>query len=344
MSRLTSVELCAGAGGQAVGLEEAGFDHLACVEYDKHACTTLRTNRPRWNTVEADLNHWDGAPYRGRTDLVAGGVPCPPFSKAGRQLGADDERNLFPRALDLIEEIDPRAVMIENVRGLMDPVFEDFRKEVEARLESLGYKSDWQLFKASDFGVSQLRPRTILVGIKEPWAEHFKWPTPRKKAAPSVGELLREHMAAGGWEGAADWAAGADTIAPTLVGGSLKHGGPDLGPTRARAAWAELGVEGRTIANEPPQPGHVGMPRITVQMGALIQGFPADWIFPGTKTASWRQVGNAFPPPVAAAVGKQIRKALEAVTAEQEETAPTPQSPAEPAVVLPQETREPVSV
>ncbi|QCP08429.1 DNA (cytosine-5-)-methyltransferase [Micrococcus luteus] len=309
---LTSVEVCAGAGGQALGLEAAGFKHLACVEYDKHACTTLRTNRPQWNTVEADLLEWSGAAYAGKTDLFAGGVPCPPFSKAGKQLGEADERNLFPRALDLIEEIGPRAVMLENVRGLLDPQFQEFRDGVDARLESMGYVPSWRLLNASDYGVSQLRPRVILVALKEPWAQHFTWPEPNKKPAPSVGELLAPLMAANGWEGAKAWAARADRIAPTLVGGSHKHGGPDLGPTRARAAWAALGVEGRTIAAEAPEPGFEGMPRITVQMGGMVQGFPADWQFTGAKTHGWRQVGNAFPPPVAAAVGKQIRKALKA--------------------------------
>lgn len=309
---LTSVEICAGAGGQALGLEQAGFKHLACVEYDPKACVTLRTNRPEWNTIQADILDWSGASFAGKVDLFAGGVPCPPFSKAGKQLGADDERNLFPRALELIEEIAPRAVMIENVRGLLDPVFQSFRDDVDAKLERMGYKTQWKLLHASDFGVSQLRPRVVLVALKQPWAEHFTWPEPNKRPARTVGELLEQPMAANGWKGAAVWAAKANTIAPTLVGGSLKHGGPDLGPTRARAAWAQLGVEGRTIADTAPLPDFVDMPRITVQMGGLIQGFPADWEFTGGKTAGWRQVGNAFPPPVAAAVGRQIRKALSA--------------------------------
>lgn len=315
---LTSIEVCAGAGGQALGLETAGFKHLACVEYDANACTTLRTNRPQWNTVQMDLNKWSGADYAGQVDLFAGGVPCPPFSKAGKQLGEADERNLFPRALDLIEEISPRAVMLENVRGLLDPQFQGFRDGVDERLKSMGYVPSWRLLHASDFGVSQLRPRVILVALKQPWADHFTWPAPDKKPAPSVGQLLGPLMAANGWEGAQAWADGADRIAPTLVGGSHKHGGPDLGPTRARAAWAQLGVEGRTIGNAAPEPGFVGMPRITVQMGGMVQGFPAEWQFTGGKTHGWRQVGNAFPPPVAAAVGKQIKKALQAVKARPE--------------------------
>jgi DNA (cytosine-5)-methyltransferase 1 len=117
-------------------------------------------------------------------------------------------------------------------------------------------------------------------------------------------------MARRGWRGADAWRSGAAAIAPTLVGGSHLHGGPDLGPTRARRQWARLGVEARTIAEEPPDVGFDGMPRLTVKMCALLQGFPPDWEFVGRKTQAYRQVGNAFPPPVARAVGQAIAAAL----------------------------------
>lgn len=305
---LTSVEICAGAGGQALGLEAAGFEHRAVVEIDKHACATLRANRPEWNVQEEDLHAWDPTPYVG-VDLLAGGVPCPPFSLAGKQLGADDERDLFPRALELVEQIKPRAVMLENVRGLMDDKFKDYRGQIIQRLDELGYRSHWKLLNASDFGVSQLRPRFILVGISKDEGQ-FEWPEPHAEDTKTVGQTLLPFMRVNGWEGAEDWAAKADKIAPTLVGGSKKHGGPDLGPTRARRAWEELGVDGKTIAPAAPEPGFEGMPRLTVAMAAVIQGFPADYLITGAKTNAYRQVGNAFPPPVAQAVGEQIRKAL----------------------------------
>lgn len=307
---LTSIEVCTGAGGQALGLEKARFKHLACVELDPRACVTLRTNRPSWNVIQQDLHDWSGARFRGTVDLFAGGVPCPPFSKAGKQLGEDDERNLFPRALDLVEEIQPRAVMIENVRGLLDPVFGSFRNGVDDRLRSMGYVPGWRLLNASDYGVSQLRPRAVLIALQRAFAGGFHWPAKSQTPAPSVGELLEDLMAEDGWQGASQWARSASTIAPTLVGGSQKHGGPDLGPTRARNAWSALGVEGRTIAEAAPPRGFDGMPRLTVRMGARVQGFPDDWVFSGPKTAAWRQVGNAFPPPVAEAVGRSIADAL----------------------------------
>lgn len=309
--QLTSVEICAGAGGQALGLEQAGFAHLALVEIDAHACATLRLNRPEWNVIQGDVTVWNGSAYSG-VDLLAGGVPCPPFSKAGFQLGKDDERDLFPTMLRLVEEIEPRAVMVENVRGLLDPRFDEYREDINLRLRSLGYSPAWRLLHASDFGVPQLRPRVICVAMKDEYASAFHWPGASNSPAPSVGEVLLNEMKRMGWEGADEWAARACQIAPTLVGGSKKHGGPDLGPTRARKAWAALGVNGKTVAASPPVPGFVGEPSLTVAMAALIQGFPSDWRFAGAKTAAYRQVGNAFPPPVAFAVASSIRDALRA--------------------------------
>ena len=119
-------------------------------------------------------------------------------------------------------------------------------------------------------------------------------------------------MSASGWKNVDAWKKQASEIAPTLVGGSKKHGGPDLGPTRAKRAWATLGVNGMGIADEAPAPDFQGMPKLTVKMAAKIQGFPDDWHFVGGKTAAYRQVGNAFPPPVAAAVAMNIRQCLEA--------------------------------
>lgn len=312
---LTSIELCAGAGGQALGVEQAGFQHQACVENDAWCRSTLRLNRPNWNVLEgtqSDLMQFDGRPYHG-VDLVAGGVPCPPFSKAGKQLGASDERDLFPDALRVVDEVRPKAVLLENVRGFLDAVFHDYRQNLKSQLKALGYRfAEWHLYNSSDFGVPQLRPRVVIVAIHDKYADAFEWPTGGNIKAPTVGECLKDLMGAGGWAGAEAWAAKADEIAPTIVGGSKKHGGPDLGPTRARRAWETLGVNGKTVADAPPEPGFVGMPRLTVRMVARLQGFPDEWKFAGKKTAAYRQVGNAFPPPVAATVASNLRRAITA--------------------------------
>lgn len=307
---LTCVEICTGAGGQALGLAMAGFTHVALVEYEMEYCKVLKQNRPEWNVICADVHDFDGHPYRG-VDLLAGGVPCPPFSIAGKQLGQNDERDLFPEAIRLINEIQPRAVMLENVRGFLDSDFNEYRDHILKSIDHLGYSTQINLLNASNFGVPQLRPRVVIIGIRKDQAGSFSFPDENPNSAPTVGMALYDLMAENGWTGAKTWAAQACKIAPTLVGGSKKHGGPDLGPTRAKSAWAELGVDGKGIADEAPAVYFEGMPRLTSRMMARIQGFPDTWIFGSKKTLACRMIGNAFPPPVAQAVGKKIKECLE---------------------------------
>lgn len=382
-SPLTSIEICAGAGGQAVGLHNAGFDHRALVEWDSHAVATLQANVgnwPGWNQHKADqIRPMDVKDFLksevrknldlkpGKLDLLAGGVPCPPFSLAGHRLGPDDERDLFPAALDIIATLQPKAVMIENVRGILEPpeVFIDYRNSILDRLRDLGYvvpnvnknqsaiaqdvimRKVWRRLDAKHFGVPQLRPRAILVAIHSsamrPGSAGFQWPTGIKGAEVTAFEKLESSMlerCKAYWDrnvnGEAarpgepsgrtvfeDWkrritraAVAGKTVAPTLVGGSRKHGGADLGPTRAKNAWAELGVNGLGIANDPERCDperdlfRPAGPMLTVAQAAAIQGFPEEWEFQGKKTARYRQVGNAFPPPVAEAVGRAIAAVL----------------------------------
>ncbi|MGW3127651.1 DNA cytosine methyltransferase [Streptomyces sp. NPDC001123] len=360
----TSIEICAGAGGQAIGLHMAGFRHLALVEIDKYAAATLRENievHPKWDwerdncdvlckDVEGfdpgtDLQKSAGLYRKGEVDLLAGGVPCPPFSHAGKQLGEDDERDLFPRILTLTELIRPRAVMIENVRGLMDAKFDDYRSRIQARLEEMepddgglpGYEVvGWDVYEAEKFGVPQLRPRSILVAFRRDVLRDLKYEAPAPSAERvTVYKALKDTMRArikpfeGGPQAAQaqrvfdEWKKSADKdVAPTLVGGSKKHGGADLGPSRAKKAWRALGVSGMGVANAPVNGQPTGTekrdlfgadgPMLTVRQAAIIQGFPAEWDFSGGKTAQYRQVGNAFPPPVAQAIGESIIEVLKA--------------------------------
>lgn len=307
---LTCVEICAGAGGQALGLSMAGFSHLALVEYEQEYCNVLKMNRPDWNVICADVKDFSGIPYRGKVDLFAGGVPCPPFSVAGKQLGKADERDLFPEAIRLIGEIEPKAIMLENVRGFLDPRFDAYRKEILESIEKLGYEVQIKLLNANDFGVPQLRPRVIIIGIKSDLKKEFTYPLPNPEETLTVGETLIDLMSSNGWLGATKWAEKANDIAPTIVGGSKKHGGPDLGPVRARRAWEQLGVDGKGVANQAPERNFEGLPRLTSRMIARIQGFPDEWDFGQKKTAACRMIGNAFPPPVAKAVGNKIKEAL----------------------------------
>ncbi|WP_330271062.1 DNA cytosine methyltransferase [Lentzea sp. NBC_00516] len=334
------VEICAGAGGQALGLMQAGFTHELAIELDPTAADTLRLNlRAKYgsalkqDSASAEAKIVDGvitgdvaapavweAAYNanvamsGDFDLLAGGVPCPPFSVAGKQLGAEDERDLFAWAVQQCDVLKPSALLLENVRGLSMPRFAGYRQNILDRLIEMKYVAEWRLLHASDFGVPQLRPRFVLVALKEEFAPYFHWPEPQGEP-PTVGETLRELMGARGWEGVDAWVEKANDIAPTVVGGSKKHGGADLGPTRAKRAWAQLGVDAMGIANEAPGPGadfkDAPGPKLTTEMVQLLQGWkPGEWQFTGLKTSRYRQVGNAFPPPVAKAVGLAIRSAL----------------------------------
>lgn len=317
LEQLTSVEICAGAGGQASGLERAGFEHELAVEIEPPAAATLRLNRPQWNVFEGDVRDVDGKAFRG-IDLLAGGVPCPPFSVAGKQLGSDDERDLFPEALRLVREAKPTAVMLENVKGLASQRFAPYRSSILEEFDALGYDADWKLLESASFGVPQLRPRFILVAMKRRYFKNFSWGV-RAGQTKTVGEALFPAMSAEGWSGAEMWAMRANRVAPTLVGGSKKHGGADLGPTRAKAAWLALGVNGKGIADEAPNvetpANHI--PKLTLGMAATVQGFSADWKIAGRKTAAYRQIGNAFPPPVAEAIGIRILGALNGTSAKE---------------------------
>lgn len=345
----TSVEICAGAGGQALGLHMAGFRHRALIEIDKDACATLRANLHRlrgqadcqvyeWDlkkftkgpkTQEDHFDIYDLGLHPGEIDLLAGGVPCPPFSLAGKQLGERDERDLFPVMLDMVEALKPRAVLIENVRGLMVPrnKFAAYRESIRKRLIDLGYiPSEWTLVEARNFGVPQLRPRAILIALREPYAQYLPDELPQgdPRRFVSVADALKESMwqrlEPFGDEGIRrfEWwlqKARKGTVAPTLVGGSKKHGGADLGPSRAKKAWEALGIDAHGVADDPVKDknrdlfGERGI-KLTVRQAAIIQGFPEDWEFAGRKTAAYRQVGNAFPPPVAEAMGRVIFNAL----------------------------------
>ncbi|WP_326797633.1 DNA cytosine methyltransferase [Streptomyces sp. NBC_01808] len=317
MADLSVVEICAGAGGQSLGLELAGFSHALAVELDANAATTLRENRPKWDIRKgdvADKELWDPREFA-NVSLLAGGVPCPPFSIAGKQLGATDERDLFAWAVELAAVMKPRALLLENVRGLSMPRFAAYRQHVKDRLKDMGYWSDWKLLEARDYGVPQLRPRFVLIALRPEDAKWFEWPK-EDPYTGTVGTALYKLMAQENWPGVERWAAGANNIAPTIVGGSKKHGGADLGPTRAKAAWRALGVDALGVADAPPNESHpVGyVPKLTTEMVARIQGWgdspEYDWNFTGRKTTRYRQIGNAFPPPVARAVGSSIVNAF----------------------------------
>lgn len=317
MSKFTVAEVCAGAGGQSLGLHRAGFEHAIAVELDALAAETLRSNLNVEVAVGdvANLEVWQPEKYAGVT-LLAGGVPCPPFSVAGKQLGSADERDLFAWAIEQVGVVQPRAVMLENVRGLAGPKFSAYRQRVLDRLADFGYVGEWKLLTSADYGVPQLRPRFVLVAMSREDMRYFHWPEPTVHEHRHVGAVLHDLMAADGWQFADEWRGLASGVGPTIVGGSKKHGGADLGPTRAKQGWAKLFVDGKGVADAPPVASAPSateqMPRLTIDMVARVQGWRTEdeWQFAGSKTVQYRQIGNAFPPPVAEAVGRSIASAL----------------------------------
>ena len=303
---LSTLELCAGAGGQALGFEQAGFTAAALIDVHAHSCATLRINRPYWNVLQVDLNRFNAGYWRG-VDVVSAGLPCPPFSVAGHRLGADDERDLFPSLLRIVGEVAPRAIMVENVPGLLSRRFEGYREDIQGALEQMGYNVVWRILDAYNFGTPQHRNRCFLVATDSP--RDFEWPQPLN-TGETVGEAIFDLIALDGWARAEEWATQANQPAPTIIGGSYKHGGPDLGPTRSRAAWAALGVDGMGLADAPPPRDFDGMPRLTIEMTSRLQSFPDDWTFAGSKTQRYRQIGNALPLGLAKAMAGALARCL----------------------------------
>ncbi|MFI0718479.1 DNA cytosine methyltransferase [Streptomyces sp. NPDC021224] len=321
MTRFTSLELCAGSGAQALGLERAGFDPVMLIDNNESACRTIQLNRPDWDVRCRDLMTFDplddDEPDLRKVldvDLISGGMPRIKAAAAVARRGGDDqERRLLKAAVSVLMAVRPKALMLENLEGLVQSGdYAEDRRWMQAELEHLGYRAFWKVLDAADFGVPQHRRSGFLVALADGGGDGFAWPEPNPAPAPTVGEALGPSMAANGWLGAVQWAAAADRLAPALVGGSDNRGGGDLGPTGSKRAWWAMGVEGRSLGDSSPEADFPvdGRPRLTVRQTAILQAFPESWRIHGRKTRAYRQVGNALPPPVAEAVGRSIATAL----------------------------------
>ncbi|MGY3200491.1 DUF6339 family protein [Streptomyces sp. TE5632] len=313
--QFTSLEICAGAGAQALGLERAGFDPVLLIDSKADACFTIDLNRPGWDVVCMDIVQFrpDQRPETIGVDLLSAGLPRVKSMATVARAEDTEERKVLRAAIALVRGIAPKAVLLENVPDLVESTdFGADRSWIEAELQEAGFRSAWKVLNAADFGVPQNRRSGFLVALREPYFSRFSWPEPEELPPPTVGQVLGPSMSANGWTGAERWIKGADRIGPALVGGSDRRGGADLGPTGSKKAWAALGVNGNSLADAPPDIDFPTdeQPKLTVDQAALIQAIPKDWRFFGGKTSRYRQVGHAMPPPLAAAVGRAIAAAL----------------------------------
>lgn len=307
---LRFIDIAAGVGGLALGLEDAGFTPVLLVEPDGDSRASICANRDWPVASTMDVATMD-ALAAGRVDLLAGSLSSVGITIAGRARSGSSG-NQFQEALSLVAGLRPNAMLLVNVPGLMHQRFASLREDIGSQLHDNGYQYNWRVIDSAAYGLPQSRRRSILIAFQSSAFSNFRWP-PEASRPPTVGEALAPYMLERGWPGAPSWINLARGIAPTIVGGSKRHGGADLGPSRTKEIWYSLGVDGRGIADEAPGEDASArlMPRLTNDMLAALQGFPSAWKFVGKKTSVFRQVAGAFPPPTAAAIGKEIRVALE---------------------------------
>lgn len=320
------IELFAGAGGLAVGLEQAGIEGDLFVEIDHWACETLRHNRPEWNVVEGDVHEVDFSPYAGKVDLVSGGAPCQAFSMAGKRLGFGDTRGtLFAEFARCVRETRPRMFLFENVKGLLSHDHGNTYRTILHEFEELGYQVQRQVLDASYHGVGQKRERIILIGTRNDLVDRvrFEYPEPDEKRTTlrdalagcpesegaSYSEKKRkvlEMVPPGGC-----WVDLPHDVAKEYLGGSWETGGGKRGMAR-RISWDEPCL---TLTTSPSQKQtercHPDETRpFTIREYARIQSFPDDWEFCGGMGSQYKQIGNAVPVELARRIGAQVVKAL----------------------------------
>lgn len=333
----TVLELFAGAGGMALGLEKAGLKSVLLNEIDSHACKTLRKNRPEWNVVEGDVSKVDFTPYRNTVDVLAGGFPCQAFSYAGKKLGFEDTRGtLFFEFARAVKEINPKVLLAENVRGLLNHDDGRTLDTIKSIITDLGYTLfEPRVLKAIFYKVPQKRERLIIVAVRNDLANgiDFEWPSSYNKIltlkdALKKGELYDSDVPES--EGQKYPKRKAEILSMVPPGGywrdlpediqkeymlkSFYLGGGKTGMAR-RLSWDEPSL---TLTCAPAQKQtercHPEETRpLTVREYARIQTFPDDWVFEGPMSAKYKQIGNAVPVNLSFAVGKSVVHLLEKI-------------------------------
>lgn len=321
---VSAIELFAGAGGLALGLEQAGIHTVEYVEFDRACCETLKLNRPNWNVVCDDIHNVSFLQYENKIDIVTGGFPCQAFSFAGKKMGFEDTRGtLFHEFARCVKEVKPLIFLAENVRGL---VSHDKGRTLQVILDvfkSLGYSVQYKVLNAAYYGVGQKRERIVIIGIRNDLDIHFTYPTPNKQMTTlrqalencpkSIGEEYSEKkkkvlnlVPPGGC-----WVDLPEEVAKEYMGKSYYSGGGRRGMAR-RISWDEPCL---TLTCSPSQKQtercHPDETRpFTVREYARIQSFPDDWNFCGGIGDQYKQIGNAVPVEMARRIGVQLKEAV----------------------------------
>lgn len=323
-NEVTAIELFAGAGGLALGLEQAGITTVEHVEFNKACCETLRTNRPNWNVLCEDIHNVDFTHFRDKVDIVTGGFPCQAFSFAGKKLGFEDTRGtLFHEFARCVKEVNPKVFMAENVRGLVSHDKGRTLTTIINVLEALGYHTQQKILNAAYFGVGQKRERIVIIGIRNDTHIVFTYPKEEDKMT-TLCEALKDCPQSSGLEYSEKkkkvlalvppggcWIDLPENIAKEYMGKSYYSGGGRRGMAR-RISWEEPCL---TLTCSPSQKQtercHPEETRpFTIREYARIQSFPDDWTFCGGIGDQYKQIGNAVPVEMARRIGIQLKKAI----------------------------------
>lgn len=332
----SSLELFAGAGGLALGIEKAGFSTVACIEFDHDACDTLRTNRPQWTVIEddiANISQLDLLSYfnldKGELDLLSGGAPCQAFSYAGKRLGFEDTRGtLFYHYAIFLRQLQPKMFLFENVRGLLTHDRGKTFATMQAVFEEAGYTTQHSILNAWNFGVAQKRERLIIIGIRNDLLDktRFEYPTPHDYK-PVLRDVLQD-VPDSPYSPYGDTKRKLFELVPP--GGYWRDIDPTLAKAYMKSCWdmegGRTGILRRLSLDEPSltvltSPSQKQTERchplearpFTIRENARIQSFPDDWAFCGSISSQYKQIGNAVPVNLAYEIALKIKEALERV-------------------------------
>lgn len=322
----TNIELFAGAGGLALGLEQAGIKGLAFIESNKSACNTLIKNRPKWNVIKDDIANVDFTKYKSKVDIVSGGAPCQAFSYAGKRLGFGDTRGtLFEQFARCVKEVEPKIFLFENVKGLLTHDKGRTFKTIKHEFESLEYNIQYKILNATYYGVAQKRQRLIVIGVRNDLKDVIKFTYPEPNENMTVLRDVLQNVPESPYQPYSEnkkkiiglvpaggcWVDLPKEIAKEYMGKSYYSGGGKRGMAR-RISWDEPCL---TLTTSPSQKQtercHPDETRpFTVREYARIQSFPDDWEFKGRLSEQYKQIGNAVPVELARRIGVEMIKAL----------------------------------